>query len=104
MQIKIDLYSDTSTMPTQAMREFMCAAEVGDEQKGEDPSVNRLQDMVAELTGKESALFLPSGTMCNQIAFAVHCGPGDLGLPLGEVGQVSQNLACLFDLPDGDFE
>ena len=59
--IKIDLYSDTSTVPTQAMREFMCRAEVGDEQKGEDPSVNALQDMVAEMLGKEAALFLPSG-------------------------------------------
>ncbi len=76
--IKIDLYSDTSTQPDQAMREFMCSAEVGDEQKGEDPTVNRLQDMVAEMLGKEQALFLPSGTMCNQIAYAVHCGPGDL--------------------------
>jgi len=76
--IKIDLYSDTSTKPTQAMRTFMCKAEVGDEQKGEDPTVNQLQAMVADLLGKESALLLPSGTMCNQIAYAVHCGPGDL--------------------------
>ena len=77
-EIKIDLYSDTSTKPTQAMRTFMCEAEVGDEQKGEDPTVNQLQAMVADLLGKESALLLPSGTMCNQIAYAVHCGPGDL--------------------------
>ena len=76
--IRIDLYSDTSTQPTQAMREFMCRAEVGDEQKGEDPSVNALQDMVAAMLGKEAALFLPSGTMCNQIAYAVHCRAGDL--------------------------
>ena len=76
--IRIDLYSDTSTKPTEEMRAFMCAAEVGDEQKGEDPTVNRLQDIVADLLGKEKALFLPSGTMCNQIAYAVHCGPGDL--------------------------
>ncbi len=55
----------------------MCAAEVGDEQQREDPTVNLLQDMVAELLGKEAALFLPSGTMCNQVAFAVHCRPGD---------------------------
>jgi len=77
-EIRIDLYSDTLTKPTQAMREFMCAAEVGDEQKKEDPSVNRLQDMVAKLLGKEAALFLPSGTMCNQIALAVHCRAGDM--------------------------
>jgi threonine aldolase len=76
--IRIDLYSDTSTKPTKAMRAFMCEAEVGDEQKGEDPSVNTLQDKVAGLLGKEAALFLPSGTMCNQIAYAVHCRAGDL--------------------------
>lgn len=79
-QLKIDLYSDTATKPTREMREFMCAAEVGDEQRGEDPSVNELQDMVAEMLGKEAALLLPSGTMCNQIAFAVHCRPGDMVL------------------------
>lgn len=76
--VRIDLYSDTSTQPTAAMRSFMCEAEVGDEQKMEDPTVNLLQDKVADLAGKEAALFLPSGTMCNQIAFAVHCQPGDL--------------------------
>jgi threonine aldolase len=76
-RIEVDLYSDTVTRPTVAMRRFMCAAEVGDEQKGEDPTVNRLQDQVAELLGKEAALFLPSGTMCNEIALRVHCRPGD---------------------------
>jgi threonine aldolase len=76
-QIRVDLYSDTVTKPTAAMRRFMCDAEVGDEQKGEDPTVNRLQDEVAELLGKEAALFLPSGTMCNEIAMRVHCRPGD---------------------------
>jgi threonine aldolase len=55
----------------------MCEAEVGDEQQREDPTVNLLQEMIADLLGKESALFLPSGTMCNQIAFAVHCRAGD---------------------------
>ena len=73
----VDLYSDTVTRPTAAMRRFMCDAEVGDEQQCEDPTVNRLQEMVAELLGKEAALFLPSGTMCNQVAFAVHCRAGD---------------------------
>jgi threonine aldolase len=73
----IDLYSDTVTKPSLAMRKAMAEAEVGDEQRGLDPTVNRLQDMVAELLGKEAALFLPSGTMCNQVAFAVHCKPGD---------------------------
>ena len=55
----------------------MATAEVGDEQMREDPTVNALQELVAELTGKEAALFLPSGTMCNTIAFAVHCRPGE---------------------------
>jgi threonine aldolase len=75
--IKIDLFSDTLTKPTPEMRRFMCAAEVGDEQKGEDPTVNLLQEMVADLLGKEAAVFLPSGTMCNQIAIKLHCRPGD---------------------------
>jgi threonine aldolase len=73
----IDFYSDTVTRPTPAMRHAMAVAEVGDEQQREDPTVNRLQEMVAELLGKEAALFLPSGTMCNQVAFAVHCRAGD---------------------------
>jgi threonine aldolase len=73
----IDLYSDTVTRPTPDMRRFMCEAEVGDEQKGEDPTVNRLQEMVAELLGKEAAVYLPSGTMCNEIAVKVHTRPGD---------------------------
>jgi threonine aldolase len=76
-RIEVDLFSDTATLPTPAMRRFMCAAEVGDEQKGEDPTVNRLQEQVAELLGKEAALFLPSGTMCNEIALRVLCRPGD---------------------------
>jgi len=75
--IQVDLFSDTVTRPTQEMRRFMCDAEVGDEQKLEDPTVNLLQEMVAELLGKEAALFLPSGTMCNEIAIRVHCRPGD---------------------------
>ena len=75
--IEVDLYSDTVTRPTPAMRRFMCDAPVGDEQKGEDPTVNQLQEMVAELLGKEAAVFLPSGTMCNEISMRVHCRPGD---------------------------
>ena len=73
----IDLSSDTATHPTQAMRDFMAQAPVGDEQRREDPSVNRLQEIAAELTGKEAALFLPSGTMCNAIAIKLHTQPGD---------------------------
>lgn len=75
--IRIDLASDTLTKPTPAMRRAMAEAEVGDEQRGEDPSVNALCDRVARLLGKEAALFLPSGSMCNQIAILVHCRPGD---------------------------
>ena len=76
-QIQIDLYSDTHTRPTAAMRQAMSMAEVGDEQQQADPTVNRLVDMVAELLGQEDAIYLPSGTMCNEIAFRVHCRPGD---------------------------
>jgi threonine aldolase len=73
----INLYSDTQTRPTPEMRQAIMAAPVGDEQKDEDPTVNRLLAMVAELLGKEAALFLPSGTMCNLIAVKTHTRPGD---------------------------
>ncbi|MGB4346899.1 MAG: beta-eliminating lyase-related protein, partial [Burkholderiaceae bacterium] len=73
----IDLYSDTKTKPSPGMRKAMADAEVGDEQKMEDPTVNRLRDRVCELLGKEDAVFLPSGTMGNQIAIRVHCRLGD---------------------------
>ena len=73
----IDLFSDTVTKPTAAMRKYMAEAEVGDEQMDEDPTVNRLQDMVAELLGKDAAVYLPSGTMCNEISFAVWARAGD---------------------------
>lgn len=73
----IDLSSDTQTRPSPGMREFMAAAPVGDEQLREDPSVNRLQEMAAALTGKEAALFLPSGTMCNAIAFCLNANRGE---------------------------
>jgi threonine aldolase len=73
----IDLRSDTVTRPTPGMRAAMGAAEVGDDVLGEDPTVNRLQECVAELLGKEAALFVPSGTMSNQIAVKVHTQPGD---------------------------
>ncbi|MEE2687827.1 MAG: threonine aldolase family protein [Pseudomonadota bacterium] len=75
--IDIDLYSDTQSKPTPDMRKAMAEAEVGDEQQGSDPTVTRLCEMTAELLGKEAAVFLPSGTMCNQISVAVHCRPGD---------------------------
>jgi threonine aldolase len=72
----IDLRSDTVTRPTAAMRRAMAEAEVGDDVLGEDPTVNALQRRTAELLGKESALFVPSGTMANQIAVGVHTAPG----------------------------
>src|SRR5215208_1769774 len=75
--IDVDLSSDTQTRPSRATREFMCDAEVGDEQHGDDPTVNHLLEIVAELLGKEAAVFLPSGTMCNEIALKVHVRPGD---------------------------
>lgn len=73
----IDLRSDTVTKPTPEMRAAMAAAEVGDDVYGEDPTVNRLQERVAEIFEKESALFVASGTMGNQIAVKVHTRPGD---------------------------
>jgi threonine aldolase len=77
MNAIVDLYSDTHTKPSAAMRKAMAEAEVGDEQAFEDPTVNRLCEMTAELLGKPAAVFMPSGTMCNQVAFRVHCKPGD---------------------------
>ena len=73
----VDLRSDTVTRPTPAMRAAMAAAEVGDDVFGDDPTVNRLQDLVAGLLGTEAALFVPSGTMANQIALRAHTQPGD---------------------------
>jgi threonine aldolase len=79
----IDLRSDTVTRPSPAMRRAMAEAPVGDDQYGEDPSVNRLQQRIAALLGKEAALFVPSGTMANQIALKVLTRPGDEAI-LGE--------------------
>ena len=73
----INLRSDTVTMPTPGMRAAMAAAEVGDDVFGDDPTVNRLEERVAHLLGKEAALFVPSGTMSNQIAVRLHTVPGD---------------------------
>ena len=77
MSDRIDLRSDTVTLPTAEMRRAMSEAEVGDDQYGEDPSVNRLQDEIAALLGTEAALFLPSGTMANQVALRTLTRPGD---------------------------
>jgi threonine aldolase len=75
--IRINLLSDTQTRPTPDMREAIARAEVGDEQIGDDPTVNVLCERVADLLGKQAAVYLPSGTMCNVAATLVHCRPGD---------------------------
>ena len=75
--VRINLLSDTQTRPTPAMREAMARAEVGDEQIGDDPTVNVLCERVADLLGKQAAVFMPSGTMCNVAATLSHCRPGD---------------------------
>jgi len=74
---RIDLRSDTVTLPTRGMRRAIAEAEVGDDQYGEDPSINRLQEEVAALLGTEAALFLPTGTMANQVALRTLTRPGD---------------------------
>ena len=73
----IDLRSDTVSKPTAEMRQAMAEAEVGDAAYGEDPTVNRLQERAAQMLGMEAALYVPSGTMANQIAVAIHVRPGD---------------------------
>src|ERR1700737_4959714 len=75
--VRINLLSDTQTRPTPAVREAIAGAEVGDEQIGDDPTVNLLCERVAEVLGKQAAVFMPSGTMCNVAATLVHCRPGD---------------------------
>ena len=76
----IDLRSDTVTLPTPEMREAMASAEVGDDVYGDDPTVKRLEERTAELLGKEAAVFVPTGSMSNQIAVRIHTEPGDLVL------------------------
>src|SRR5215467_5934901 len=74
----IDLRSDTVTRPSESMRRAMAAADVGDDWFGDDPTVQRLQERTAELTGREAALFLPTGVMCNQIAMHAFTRSGRL--------------------------
>lgn len=81
----VDLRSDTVTRPTPAMREAMARAEVGDDVMGEDPTINRLQEMAASLMGKEAGLFVPSGTMGNLAAVLTHCNRGDEAI-MGNLG------------------
>ena len=84
----IDLRSDTVTQPSAAMREAIASAAVGDDVYGEDPSVQRLQELAAARLGKEAALFVPSGTMANQVALRTHTQPGDAAL-VGENAHLS---------------
>jgi threonine aldolase len=106
----INLYSDTQTRPSEGMRRAIATAEVGDEQRGEDPTTLRLQERVAELLGHEAGLFLPSGTMCNQIALRLHARPGGDELILdrtahpiiAEAGGPAWNAGLMIQALDGD--
>jgi threonine aldolase len=111
----VNLYSDTQTRPTAAMRRAMAEAEVGDEQRFEDPTVNALTERVADLLGHEAAVFLPSGTMCNAIAFRLHVRPGGDEVILhrtahpiiaeaGGPAAISGAVLCPVDGPRGMFD
>lgn len=80
MSARIDLRSDTVSQPSQRMRQAMSTAEVGDDWYGDDPTVNLLQDRAAELTGKEAAVYLPTGTLCNQVALHAYVSSGHLAV------------------------
>jgi len=113
----IPLASDTETRPDAAMRAAIAAAEVGDEQRGEDPTVNRLLERCAALLGKPAALFLPSGTMCNLVAIKLHTMPGDVVLAEGSshvlraeaggaglvAGTMTEPITGSPDVPPGTF-
>src|SRR3954462_5454374 len=105
----INLHSDTQTRPSEGMRQAMAHAEVGDEQRFLDPTVNALQDRVADLLGHESALFLPSGTMCNQIGIRLHMRPGEAVLlhrtahPIvAEAGGAAAHAGAMISALDGE--
>jgi threonine aldolase len=90
---RINLFSDTQTLPTQEMLAAMVKAEVGDEQRGTDPTVSLLEARIAELLGHEAAVFLPSGTMCNAIAIRLHIGPGGDEIILDEFAHPADSEA-----------
>src|SRR4051794_6501489 len=106
----INLYSDTQTRPSEGMRRAIATADVGDEQRGADPTTQRLQERVAELLGQEAGLFLPSGTMCNQISLRLHSRPGGDELILdrtahpiiAEAGGPAWNAGLMIHALDGD--
>lgn len=95
MEKLIDLRSDTVTRPTPGMRRAIAEAEVGDDVFGEDPTVNRLQEVCAELTGHEAALFVPSGSMGNEIAISVHTRPGDEVIVEADSHTVNYELSAM---------
>ena len=106
----VNLYSDTQTRPTAGMRAAIAAAEVGDEQRGADPTTRALEERVAALLGHEAALFLPSGTMCNEIAIRLHIRPGGERMFIGrethtliaEAGGPAQLSGAVITEVDGD--
>ncbi|MEM1316339.1 MAG: threonine aldolase family protein, partial [Pseudomonadota bacterium] len=108
-----NFYSDTQTRPSRAMLETVLTAAVGDEQGMADPTTQALEARMAALLGKEAAVFLPSGTMCNEIAIAVHCRPGDevicgrnahiLGYETGGPAAISGVMTHPLDAPRGLF-
>jgi len=107
--IPIDLRSDTVTKPSPGMRKAMAEAAVGDDVYGEDPTMNKLQERVADMLGKEAALFMPSGTMTNQAALRAHTRPGDeiiiergSHLPNHEAGGMAANAGVQTYVLDGD--
>ena len=106
----INLYSDTQTRPSEGMRRAIASADVGDEQRRQDPTTRQLEERVAELLGQEAGLFLPGGTMCNQIAFRLHARPGGDELILdrtahpiiAEAGGPAWNAGLMIHALDGD--
>jgi threonine aldolase len=105
----VNLYSDTQTRPSEGMRRAIATADVGDEQRREDPTTRQLEERVAELLGQKAGLFLPSGTMCNQIALRLHARPGGDELILdrtahpiiAEAGGPASNAGLMIHALDG---
>ena len=107
MTKRVDLRSDTVTQPTQAMRDAMASAVVGDDGSGEDPTINELEALYAKIVGKEAAVFVPSGVMANQIAIRVNTRPGDVIIAgrdqhvvSFELGAAARNSGVQFALVD----
>jgi threonine aldolase len=108
--LAVNLYSDTQTQPSEGMRRAIATADVGDEQRGADATTRRLEDRVAELLGQEAGLFLPSGTMCNQISLRLHSRPGGDELILdrtahpiiAEAGGPAWNAGLMIHALDGE--